>query len=368
MVESKLSSHENRRSLTPSDLAMSIKSAWADSKIARNTQQQHLGHFFLHGVHSTDDKEKNPTESSLQSTESEHDAPRFKLASTLWLPGSSVAKKQEEIIKEEEEEEEEELKEEEEEEAVELKEEEEELKELEEEEEEEEAVELKEEEEEEFKEEEEEELKEEEEEELKEEEEEEEEVELKEEEEAEEQDEFTKPDEPLLPRPSTRDCYYDDTDSDSEPENEREEFISSRLGMARESILFRPTSAAAAAGGASRPASTHPEGAGLELEEEEMEQEKTERDKIDRKALDELAWELASTVECEGRLTRCQGDFDDEEEEGNSGALASKEEEKEEEGGEEGEVSREVMDMSTVISEFELYQKQLMEEESDQEL
>ena len=164
----------------------------------------------------------------------------------------------------------------------------------------------------------------------------------------------TPPPLPLSARPPTRDCYYDeDSDSDSEgARDEREAFISSRLGMTHDSITqlegLEPMTAAA------RPGSSY-----QELEEEE---EKMERDRADCETLDDLAWELASTIECEGRLTRCEGEL--EEEEGEEGQLGLTEAGGEPEPGEElyvadvGEV-----DMTKVISEFELYQQELLEED-----
>ena len=153
---------------------------------------------------------------------------------------------------------------------------------------------------------------------------------------------------PLEPRPSTRDRYYDDdSDSDSSTaEDERTAFISSRLGMVQDSI---------------HPVEPRPGSSYRELEEDE---EKMERDKADCECLDDLACELASTVECEGRLTRCEDELDqsDPEETGGDeiegsvtpvpGQLAA----------EEGE-----LDMTKVISEFELYQKELMEQDIDEQ-
>lgn len=151
-------------------------------------------------------------------------------------------------------------------------------------------------------------------------------------------------------RPSTRDWYYNDTDSDSEPENEREEFIQSRMGMERDSMECV----------LSRPATSRD----LEVAED------VERDRDDCEALEELAWELTSTAECEGRLTRCEGDIDTSDLEGGDGEhdTATPVPMVNEEGGEMGVVEEQVvLDMSEVISEFDLYQKRLMEEDSDQE-
>ena len=168
---------------------------------------------------------------------------------------------------------------------------------------------------------------------------------------------------PSSSRPSTSQCrdrYYDDSNSDSEPENEREEFISSRLGMAHDSVEWdgRPTSASTAATPQPDP----------------DEEERLERDREDREALQDLAWELASTVECEGRLTRNEGDLEGEggcygddsmgEELDREGAATPMTE-----GAEVGGVGikegGEVMEMAEVMSNFELYQRDLMEADSD---
>ena len=156
--------------------------------------------------------------------------------------------------------------------------------------------------------------------------------------------------EPPPSRPSTRDWYYDDSDSsDSEPQNEGDEFIQSRMGMVRDSVDCR----------VSRPA-TSTSSRDLEVEDQ------VERDKDDCQALDELAWELASTVECEGRLSRCERDLDTEETEGGCDAVTPVPVANEGED-EVGVADKQVMDMSEVISEFELYQQRLMEEDSDEE-
>ncbi len=171
---------------------------------------------------------------------------------------------------------------------------------------------------------------------------------------------------PPSSRPSTSQCgdrYYDDTESDSEPENEREEFISSRLGMTRDSVEWsaRPTPSATPC----------PD---LEGEEEEEEEEKVERDRADCEALEDLAWELASTVDCEGRLTRNEGDLEESDLKGGTecdregaaatpmGAERCGEDWTSIGGGGDG---GEVMEMSKVMSNFELYQRDLMEADSD---
>lgn len=155
-------------------------------------------------------------------------------------------------------------------------------------------------------------------------------------------------------RPGTRECkdhYYDDTDSDSEPENEREAFIGSntRPGTSRDTECVQSSS---------RPTSS----TCRDLEEEEI----VERDRADCEALDDLAWELASTAEYEGRLTRCKGDLDQLDLEADVDRdLATPMHTnlgEEVDGVDVGEV-----DMSKVISEFEIYQRELMEEDYEEE-
>ena len=86
--------------------------------------------------------------------------------------------------------------------------------------------------------------------------------------------------------------------------------------------------------------------------------ERQERDELDEEALESLAWELASTVECEGRLTRCQSEMDKLDDE-IGGDL-----QQEKELNEEGEVFV-LSDLSKVMNEFELYQQSVMEQDSD---
>lgn len=151
-------------------------------------------------------------------------------------------------------------------------------------------------------------------------------------------------------RPSTRECrdlYYDETDSDSEPEGEREAFICSRLGIVSDSM--------------------ESEKLRLPSRQDLEDEEQHERDEADRDALECLAWELASTIDCEGQSSRCETKLDqlDLERDGMESDLVMKwngEEEKTEEeqfyGDEVGEV-----DMDRVISEFEIHQQELMEQE-----
>ena len=90
----------------------------------------------------------------------------------------------------------------------------------------------------------------------------------------------------------------------------------------------------------------------LELQQQE--------DEEDEEALETLAWELASVTG--GRLTRC--DREEEEEEEENGVMESF---GREEGGElvEGSYFGSGADLQQVMSDFELYQQQIMEEESD---
>ncbi len=149
-------------------------------------------------------------------------------------------------------------------------------------------------------------------------------------------------------RLGNKDHYNDETDSDSDDENEREAFISSRLSMVHDSIESMEPS---------RPATSCRD---LEREEE------LERDQDDQNALEELAWELASTVECEGRLTRCESELDQLEGDCDQGEPSECDLEPVGSGrdlNDRGEVGE--LDMSKVMSEFEIYQKELMEEESN---
>ena len=98
------------------------------------------------------------------------------------------------------------------------------------------------------------------------------------------------------------------------------------------------------------------------VEEGEIWAERQERDEEDEEALESLAWELASTVECEGRLTRCQSEMDKLDSEiggASSPATPQQEQELEEE------EAFVLSDLSKVMSEFELYQQSIMEQDSD---
>ena len=85
----------------------------------------------------------------------------------------------------------------------------------------------------------------------------------------------------------------------------------------------------------------------------ELEQvtEREEWDKEDSEALESLAWELMSTIESEGRLSRCESVLD-------SIDYSSS---RHNEGSDD--VTIEPVDMSQVVSQFELYQQQLLDEE-----
>lgn len=84
--------------------------------------------------------------------------------------------------------------------------------------------------------------------------------------------------------------------------------------------------------------------------EEEKEMEKEE----DSEALEDLAWELQSMTG--GRLTRCEGEVEEGEE------VEADEEEEEEGDGGFGELEA---GMERVMSSFEMYQQQLMQQDSD---
>lgn len=79
--------------------------------------------------------------------------------------------------------------------------------------------------------------------------------------------------------------------------------------------------------------------------------ERNEWDKEDNAALESLEWELASTVESEGRLSRCDSQLE---------AMADQ---FENEHLEDLDVEVRPVDMSQVVSEFELYQQQLLDQE-----
>jgi hypothetical protein len=96
--------------------------------------------------------------------------------------------------------------------------------------------------------------------------------------------------------------------------------------------------------------------------------ERQERDEQDEEALESLAWELASTVECEGRLTRCQSEMDklDDEIGGGTSSPTNLHDQREKElSNHEEEAGFVLSDLSKVMSEFELYQQRVMEQDSD---
>ena len=147
-------------------------------------------------------------------------------------------------------------------------------------------------------------------------------------------------------RPDTkseyRDPYYDDDGSDSEPENEREEFICSRLGHVPESTEL---------GRVSRASTSNDHDLGKEEEDEEQ----LEWEQADYDALENLTSELrASTANSERSMT----------------ASRLEEEEETEQGGEEsdemlGDSFGEDLDMSRIQSDFDLFQRKLLDQDSD---
>lgn len=94
------------------------------------------------------------------------------------------------------------------------------------------------------------------------------------------------------------------------------------------------------------------------LGSEKVTLEQSEWDQEDNETLENLAWELASTVESEGRLSRCDSELDSIDEYRSSredlttGLLD-----------ENCEIEIGNVDMERVVSEFELYQQQLLNEE-----
>ena len=80
--------------------------------------------------------------------------------------------------------------------------------------------------------------------------------------------------------------------------------------------------------------------------------ERQKRDEEDDTALENLAWELASTVECEGRLTRCESELVEGEGDVDATALSSSPVVADDQG------AFPLTDLSQVMSEFELYMNQ----------
>ena len=105
----------------------------------------------------------------------------------------------------------------------------------------------------------------------------------------------------------------------------------------------------------------------IEKEGDILAAERQERDEEDEEALESLAWELASTVECEGRLTRCQSEMDKLDSEiGDALSHPSTPTAEQQEPwlGEEDQAFV-LSNLSQVMSEFELYQQRVMEQDSD---
>ena len=80
--------------------------------------------------------------------------------------------------------------------------------------------------------------------------------------------------------------------------------------------------------------------------------ERQEQDEEDDTALENLAWELASTVECEGRLTRCESELVEGEGDGDVTTPPSSLGVADDQG------PFPLTDLSQVMSEFELYMNQ----------
>ena len=106
-------------------------------------------------------------------------------------------------------------------------------------------------------------------------------------------------------------------------------------------------------GGASRCNSALSSKSQQDVESGELLAERDEWDKQDNDALDSLTWELASTIESEGQLSRCNSEMD---------SIEDQYENEEEPVGYD-DVQVEPVDMSQVVSQFELYQQQLLDEE-----
>jgi len=150
---------------------------------------------------------------------------------------------------------------------------------------------------------------------------------------------------PSTINPGFRDPYYDEDGNDSEPENERETFICSRLGSSKESMEHMM---------ASRPgtAAARPD------KEEEAEEEEMEREQEDCCALENLASELlASTVEFERCMTASR--LEEEEEVGGvMGGADSKDVLLDDSLGEDFDVSR-------LQCDFDLFQRKMIDQDSD---
>ena len=105
-------------------------------------------------------------------------------------------------------------------------------------------------------------------------------------------------------------------------------------------------------GGPSRCGSSLSSKSQQDVEAGELLAERDEWDKQDNDALDNLTWELASTIESEGRLSRCNNEMD---------SIGDQYENEEEPLGYDVQIGP--VDMSQVVSQFELYQQQLLDEE-----
>lgn len=94
---------------------------------------------------------------------------------------------------------------------------------------------------------------------------------------------------------------------------------------------------------------------------DEITAERSEWDQEDSNALESLAWELASTVESEGRLSRCDSELDNIDDSYDYQSVVEAPAAGYKDDSYEVEIGN--VDMEKVVSEFELYQKQLIDEE-----
>ncbi len=150
------------------------------------------------------------------------------------------------------------------------------------------------------------------------------------------------------------DPYYANDGSDSEPENEREEFICSRLGDVRESIEMALQE--------SRP------GTATLYDREDDDEEEMEREQADCDAIESLAFELlASTAEFERVISLSRMLEEDGEEDVEEAVEEEELSEIAEETAGVGVASLDEMEigMSKIQSDFDLFQRNLMDQDSD---
>ena len=142
------------------------------------------------------------------------------------------------------------------------------------------------------------------------------------------------------------DCYHEDSDSDLE-------FDRHEMG--------HEFSSSASLGTTTRSKSKLSFKHELLVGADEFSTEKSEWDQEDNEALENLAWELASTVESEGRLSRCDSELDNIDDSYDYQSVVEVPATGYVEECCEVEIGN--VDMERVVSEFELYQKQLINEE-----